>query len=150
MRVWAGGVEGWGECGALPDPGYTAEDVDGAHRVLREFLAPLVFAAGEIDAASLGGVLAPVQGHPMAKAALELAVLDTELRAAGVSLAARLGGTRDRVECGVSVGRFAVPELLDQVAGYVADGYRRVKLKILPGYDTEPIGAVRASGSRAH
>jgi len=144
VRVWAGGVEGWGECGALPGPGYTAEDVDGAHRVLREFLAPLVFAAGEIDAASLGGVLAPVQGNPMAKAALELAVLDTELRAAGVSLAARLGGTRDRVECGVSVGRFAVPELLDQVAGYVADGYRRVKLKILPGYDTEPIGAVRA------
>jgi len=80
----------------------------------------------------------------MAKAALELAVLDAELRATGVSLAARLGGTRDRVECGVSVGRFPVPELLDQVAGYVADGYRRVKLKILPGHDVEPISAVRA------
>ena len=80
----------------------------------------------------------------MAKAALELAVLDAELRAAGVSLAARLGGTRDRVACGVSVGRFPVAELVEQVAGYVADGYRRVKLKILPGHDVEPVGAVRA------
>jgi O-succinylbenzoate synthase len=144
VRVVAGGSEGWGECGALPDPGYTAEYVDGAHRILREYLVPLVFAAGEVDGASLAGVLAPVQGHPMAKAALELAVLDAELRATGVSLVARLGGTRDRVECGVSVGRFPVPELLDQVAGYVADGYRRVKVKILPGHDVEPIAAVRA------
>jgi O-succinylbenzoate synthase len=81
----------------------------------------------------------------MAKAALELAVLDAELRASDVSLSARLGGTRDRVECGVSVGRFPVPELLEQVSGYVADGYRRVKLKILPGHDVEPIAAVRAA-----
>jgi O-succinylbenzoate synthase len=143
VRVMAGGVEGWGECGALPDPGYTAEYVDGAHRILRQHLAPLAFAAGEIDADSLGAVLAPVVGHPMAKAALELAMLDAELRTTGVSLAARLGGTRDRVECGVSVGLFPAAELLEQVEGYVADGYRRVKLKILPGHDVEPIGAVR-------
>jgi len=144
VRVVAGGVEGWGECGALPEPGYTAEYVDGAHGILRQHLVPLALAAGEIDGASLGAVLAPVRGHPMAKAALELAVLDAELRATGVSLAARLGGTRDRVECGVSVGRFPVAELLEQVEGYVADGYRRVKLKILPGHDVEPIAAVRA------
>ena len=144
VRVVAGGAEGWGECGALPDPGYTAEYVDGAHRILREYLVRLVLAAGDVDAASLAAVLAPVRGHPMAKAALELAVLDAELRAAGVSLAARLGGTRDRVECGVSVGRFPVPELLDQVARYVDDGYRRVKVKVQPGYDVEAIGAVRA------
>jgi O-succinylbenzoate synthase len=80
----------------------------------------------------------------MAKAALELAVLDAQLRAAGVSLARHLGGTRDRVECGVSVGRFPVDELLEQVAGYAADGYRRVKLKILPGHDFEPLATVRA------
>jgi len=144
VRVWADGVEGWGECGALPDPGYTAEYVDGAHRILRDHLGPRVLAAGAVDAGSLGAVLAPVHGHPMAKAALELALLDAELRSAGVSLAARLGGSRDQVECGVSVGRFSVPELLEQVANYVADGYRRVKLKVLPGYDVEPVAAVRA------
>jgi O-succinylbenzoate synthase len=145
VRVWADGVEGWGECGALPEPGYTSEYVEGAHAVLREYLVPHVLAAGAVDAESLVSVLAPVHGHPMAKAALELAVLDTTLRAAGVSLAARLGGTRHRVECGVSVGRFPVPELLEQVAGYVADGYRRVKLKILPGHDVEPVRAVRSA-----
>ena len=144
LRVVADGAEGWGECGALPDPGYTAEYVDGAHRVLRDHLVPLLFASGAADADTIGTVLAPVAGHPMAKAALELAVLDLEARKAGISLARRLGGTRDRVECGVSVGRFPVTELVDQVSGYVADGYRRVKLKILPGYDVEPLAAVRA------
>jgi O-succinylbenzoate synthase len=144
VRVVADGVEGWGECGALPDPGYTAEYVDGAHRVARDHLVPLLFAAGAVDADSIGVVLASVTGHPMAKAALELAALDLSLRAAGISLGAHLGGTRDRVACGVSVGRFPVAELLEQVAGYVADGYRRVKLKILPGYDVEPVAAVRA------
>ncbi len=144
VRVWADGVEGWGECGALPDPGYTAEYVDGAHRILRDHLVPRVFAAGAVDGVSLGPVLASVHGHPMAKAALQLAVLDAELRAAGVSLAARLGGSRDRVECGVSVGRFPRSELLEQVTAYLADGYQRVKLKILPGNDVEPVAAVRA------
>ena len=144
VRVWADGVEGWGECGALPDPGYTSEYVDGAHAILRDHLVPLALAVDGVDSVSLGSVLAPVHGHPMAKAALELAVLDAELRAAGVSLADRLGGTRARVECGGSVGRFPVAELLDQVAGYVADGYRRVKLKILPGDDAEPVAAVRS------
>jgi O-succinylbenzoate synthase len=147
VRIWANGVEGWGECGALPEPGYTEEHVDGAHAVLRDRLAPLALAAGAVDAAGLGAVLAPVHGHPMARAALELAVLDAELRAAGESLARRLGGTHDRVACGVAVGRFAIDELLDQVAGYVAAGYRRVKLKILPGDDVDPVSAVRAQHS---
>src|SRR4051794_21692896 len=144
VRVWADGIVGWGECGALPDPGYTSEYVDGAHMMLRDHLVPLVLAAGAVDAEGLRAVVAPVHGHPMAKAALELAVLDAELRATGASLASHLGGMRDRVDCGVSVGRFAVDELLAQVSRYVADGYRRVKLKILPGYDVEPAGAVRA------
>ena len=144
VRVWADGVEGWGECGALPEPGYTAEYVDGAHAMLRDHLVPLVFAAGAIDAGSLAPALAPVPGNPMAKAALELALLDAELRATGESLAHRLGGTRDRVACGVAVGRFPVDELLDQVAGYLETGYRRVKLKILPGDDVEPVRSVRA------
>ena len=80
----------------------------------------------------------------MAKAALETAVLDAELRAAGISLARRLGATRDSVECGVAVGiAGSVPELLDEVAAYVDAGYRRVKLKIRPGWDVEPVAAFR-------
>ena len=151
VRVVADGAEGWGECGALANPGSSAEDVDGAHRVLCDHLVPLLFSGGSggsgglVGAGPLGARLAPVGRHPMAKAALELALLDLELRATGLSLATRLGGIRERVECGVVVGRFPVPELVDQVGGYVADGYRRVKLKVLPGSDIEPVRAVRAA-----
>jgi O-succinylbenzoate synthase len=95
-------------------------------------------------AAGVGPALAFVKGHRMAKATLEMAVLDAELRARGQSLASFLGGTRKRVEAGVSVGIMgSVAELLDAVAGYVEAGYRRVKLKIEPGWDIEPVGAVR-------
>ena len=139
-----GDVEGWGECVALTDPVYSSEYVDGAEHVLRRHLVPRLFAAPDaVSADVMHRVLAPVKGHPMAKAALELALLDAELRAEAVPLAARLGATRTRVECGVSVGIFDVPELLDQVDGYVDAGYRRVKLKIEPGYDVEPVRAVR-------
>ena len=80
----------------------------------------------------------------MAKAALELAWLDAEGRAAGESLAHRLGGTRPRVVAGVAVGvTGSVPALLDEVGRRLAEGYRRVKLKIHPGWDVEPVRAVR-------
>jgi O-succinylbenzoate synthase len=80
----------------------------------------------------------------MAKAALEMALLDAELRAAGVPLATFFGATRDRVPSGVSVGiHESVPALLDSVAGYLAEGYVRIKLKIEPGWDVEPVRAVR-------
>ena len=134
---------GWGECVAFPEPGYSEEYVDGAHDVLRRFLAPRVLAAPAVTANGLGALTASVQGHAMAKAALELAVLDAELRATGTALGERLGATRTAVDCGVSVGMFPIPELLDHVDAYVAGGYRRVKLKIQPGFDVEPVRAVR-------
>jgi O-succinylbenzoate synthase len=88
--------------------------------------------------------LAKFKGHRMAKAALEMGVLDAELRAAGRSFARELGAVHDRVPCGVSVGIAAsVPALLDEVAGYLDEGYLRIKLKIEPGWDVEPVRAVR-------
>jgi O-succinylbenzoate synthase len=85
-----------------------------------------------------------VKGHAMAKAALESAWLDAESRATGTSLARRLGGTRPTVAAGVAVGLTSgIPELLDEVGRRVAEGYRRVKLKIHPGWDVEPVAAVR-------
>ncbi len=136
VRVLGPDTEGWAECVAPAEPGYTAEYVDGAHDVLRRFLVPALAA---------GVPVSLVKGHPMAKAALEVALLDAELRAAGRSLAAHLGGTRDRVPAGVAVGiSGSVPALLDAVERHVAEGYRRVKLKIEPGWDVEPVAAVRA------
>ncbi len=136
--------DGWGECVAMGEPLYSPEYVDGAHAVIRDHLLPRLAAAGDLAAHHVAPALAPVKGHPMAKAAVEMAVLDAELAAAGRPLAAFLGATRDRVPSGVSVGiPGSIPELLDIVAGYLDQGYRRVKLKIEPGWDIEPVRAVR-------
>jgi O-succinylbenzoate synthase len=144
LRVVTDEAEGWGECVAMGDPLYSPEYVDAAEDVLRRFLIPALAAAERIDATLVATVLAPFKGHRMAKCALELAVLDAELRAEGRPLARELGAVRDRVACGVSVGIMdTVPQLLDAVDGYLQDGYRRIKLKIEPGWDIEPVRAVR-------
>lgn len=146
VRVATTEGEGWGECAALGEPTYSAEYVGGAAAVLRVHLVPLLMAAtgGDVEAAGVGLALAAVRGHPMAKAALETAVLDAELRATGLSLARYLGATRETVEAGVAVGMSpSVGALLDEVAAAVDEGFGRVKLKIAPGWDVEPVRAVR-------
>ncbi|GHH64873.1 o-succinylbenzoate synthase [Streptosporangium violaceochromogenes] len=142
VRVVTPDAEGWAECVAMSEPLYSPEYVDGAADVLRRFLIPALPACPDVHA--VGRALRPFKGHRMAKAALETAVLDARLRVAGQSLAAFLGADADRVPCGVSVGIMgSVPDLLDAVEGYVAEGYRRVKLKIEPGWDLAPVRAVR-------
>jgi O-succinylbenzoate synthase len=134
--------EGWGECVAMADPLYSSEYLEGCADVLRRFLVPAL--TGPVDGVSVAPALARFHGHRMAKGALEMAVLDAELRARGVSFGRELGATRDRVPCGVSVGIMdSIPELLDAVGGYVDEGYARIKLKIEPGWDVEPVRAVR-------
>ena len=137
-------VEGWGECVALSEPSYSPEYVDGAQHVIVHHLLPRLMAAGPIEAADVSPALAKFRGHPMAKAALEMAVLDAQLRANGTSFATFLGAERTRIPSGVSVGiHDSTDELLTVVQGYVDDGYVRIKLKIEPGSDIEQVAAVR-------
>ncbi|AVT28392.1 o-succinylbenzoate synthase [Plantactinospora sp. BC1] len=144
VRAVTDQAEGWGECVAMTDPRYSAEYVDGAVDVLSRFLVPALAARDTLDAVSVAPALAGFKGHRMAKAALETAVLDAELRALGRPLARELGAVRDRVPCGVSVGiTDSIGELLDTVDGYLDAGYLRIKLKIQPGWDVEPVRAVR-------
>ncbi|MEU4363824.1 o-succinylbenzoate synthase [Promicromonospora sp. NPDC023987] len=154
LRAVTDGAEGWGECVAMAEPLYSSEYVDAAAAVLRRFLMPALGRYQEsarrpggtvgITASDVGHALAPIKGHRMAKAALEMAVLDAELRALGRSFAGELGAVVDRVPSGVSVGiHDSVPALLDAVDGYLAEGYVRIKLKIEPGWDIEPVRAVR-------
>jgi O-succinylbenzoate synthase len=148
LRVETDDGEGWGECVAGEDPLYSSEYVDASADVLRRFLVPALSAyragTGIASAIDVGQALAPVKGHRMAKAALEMAVLDAELRAAGRPLSRELGAVVDRVPSGVSVGiQDSIPRLLDAVDGYLAEGYVRIKLKIEPGWDVEPVRAVR-------
>lgn len=144
VRALTDGPDGWGECVAMGAPLYSSEYTDGAEHVLREHLLPALLRAGDVPAASVGHVLRPFHGHRMAKAAVETAVLDAELRASGTSLAAYLGAVRDRVDSGVSVGIApSIPALLDEVGRYLDQGYLRIKLKVKPGWDVEPVAAVR-------
>ncbi|WP_433556563.1 o-succinylbenzoate synthase [Pseudonocardia xinjiangensis] len=144
LRAVTDEAEGWGECVALTDPLYSSEYVDGAADVLRRYLVPALAAHERLDATAVAPALHRFKGHRMAKAALEMAVLDAELRAAGRPLARELGAVRERVPCGVSVGIMgSVGELLDAVDGYLEAGYVRIKLKIQPGWDVEPVRAVR-------
>jgi o-succinylbenzoate synthase len=136
--------EGWGECVASEEPTYSSEYVDGAQHVLIHHLLPRLFDQSRLTAEDVAGVLRPVHGHQMAKAAIEMASLDAQLRARGESFAHYFGATRSAVDCGVSVGiQPSIPALLKTVGEYVDQGYRRIKLKIKPGWDVEPVRAVR-------
>jgi len=136
--------DGWGECVALTEPVYSSEYVDGAQHALVNHLLPRLFAEPDLTAEKVGVALHAIQGHRMAKACIEMAVLDAELRARGTSWAQHFGATRTEVDCGVSVGiHDSIPALLKTVEGYLAEGYRRVKLKIEPGWDYDAVKAVR-------
>ncbi|GAA1580835.1 o-succinylbenzoate synthase [Leucobacter aridicollis] len=135
-------AEGWGECVTLGDPLYSPEYTDGAADIMKRYFIQAI--ADVTDATGVGQALHKFKGHPMAKAALETAVLDAELRAEGRSFGRELGSVRDVVPCGVSVGIMdSIPELLDAVGGYIDEGYVRIKLKIEPGWDIEAVRAVR-------
>jgi o-succinylbenzoate synthase len=138
------GVRGYGECVALADPIYNEEYVGSAEHVLERYLVPALLGASEITAADVAPRTEGIVGHRMAKGALELAVLDAQLRTVGMSMAEFLGGVRTTVEVGVSVGiTDTVEQLVEVVGEFRTQGYRRIKLKIQPGFDIEPVAAVR-------
>jgi O-succinylbenzoate synthase len=145
VHILTDDAEGWAECVAPPEPRYSEEWLDGAWAMLRDHLGPAVLRSPEIEQPDdVANRVGWVRGHRMAKAALEAAVLDAWLRARSQSLAEFVGAVRDEVPCGVSVGIAASVELLlDEVRGYLEQGYRRVKLKIEPGRDIDVVRAVR-------
>jgi len=152
VRVLGPDGEGWGECAALAEPTYTSEYADGAIAVLRDHLVPRLLSGAAGDSTGLGAedvaaVLGDVVGHPMAKAALELAVLDAEGRRTGSTLAQRLVAGPGRfvdVPGGVAIGLCESPSALaEEVGRRVAQGYARVKIKIAPGLDVDHARAAR-------
>ena len=140
-------VEGWGECVASADPLYSEEWLDGSWLILRNYLGPALLRSDSITTADeVEERMEVVREHPMAKAALVAAVLDAWLRAGDLSLVAYLGGVRDRVPCGVSVGIAPTVEgLLEEINGYLDRGYQRIKLKIEPGRDLSVVAAIRTA-----
>jgi len=149
VRILGNEDEGWGECAALPEPTYSEEFVDGAYLALQELLVPRLLAtAGTLTATNLGSAFADVIGHPMAKASIELALLDAQGRRDSIALAQILAphspGPSQHVPAGVAIGLLATPEdLAAEVSTRVAEGYGRIKIKIAPGRDIDFIRAAR-------
>jgi o-succinylbenzoate synthase len=147
VRVRTPAADGWGECVTPAAPVYSEEYTDGAALVLEQHLVPQLLQAGrEVTAEAVGSRLAGLLGNRMAKAALETAVLDAQLRTEGIRLADHLGAVTDRVAAGVSVGipDGGVGELIEQIAGYLDDGYVRIKAKVTHGFDVAAMSAVRS------
>jgi len=144
VRARTGEGDGWGEIVTQHAPLYSSEYTHGAWDVAQRFLAPALLERRSVAPHEVSEVLEGFVGHRMVKAGLELAVLDASLRAAGRSLAAHLGAGVDRIPSGVSVGIQRDPAaLVDAVAGYLDEGYRRIKIKIKPGRDINDTAAVR-------
>lgn len=140
------GLTGYGECVADHDPGYAYETAQTAWHITRDFLAPAILGQDVAGPADFRRRVEQVRGHPMAKAGLELALWDLQGKREGKSLRELLGGVRERVDVGVSVGLQASPAALaERVGRYLADGYRRIKIKIKPGRDVQDATAVRAA-----
>lgn len=144
IRLDADGITAWGESPVGGAPFYNEENTSTVWAIEQDFLAPMLLQADLNSPDDVTQVFAKVRGNRMAKAGLEFAVWDLFGKRDGVSLAKMLGGTRDRVAVGVSVGiQKDIDTLLKVVGDYLADGYTRIKLKIKPGWDIEPTRAVR-------
>ena len=144
VTVRSEGAEGYGEGTMDPFPFYREECIPGAWHLLRNAFAPDLVENGCEHPSELSRRWAPWRGNPMAKTALELAVWDLHARQQGVPLRTLLGGTRTEIQVGASLGMSSVQGTLESVARHVEQGYRRVKLKIKPGWDVELLSAVRA------
>lgn len=138
------GVTGWSECVADWAPGYSPETVRTAGHVIRDFLWPLAAAATYAHPDEVLPSFARVRGHNMAKAAIEMACWDAWARIEEAPLSAVLGGARDRIHSGVSIGiQDTVEELLETIGMELDRGYRRIKIKIKPGWDLDVVRRVR-------
>jgi O-succinylbenzoate synthase len=138
------GTTGWGESTAGEDPYYSYETVETAWHILRDFLWPILRGREFSSAAELFDLFSRVRGHNMAKAGLESALWDAEAKIKNIPLWKLLGGAREEIPCGVSIGiQPTIEALLAKVEKGLAAGYQRIKIKIKPGCDIEPVRALR-------
>jgi O-succinylbenzoate synthase len=144
VEMIADGVSGWGEITALESPSYNPETTDTAWHVVSDFIAPVIVGRDLPSSADLPNLLTGIRGHSMAKAGVENALWDIEAQQKGTPLWRLLGGTRDEITCGVSLGiRPTAASLVEKVQQEISCGYQRIKLKIKPGKDVEFVAAVR-------
>ncbi len=139
------GLTGWGECSAFREPLYNEEDNVTARHILADYIIPQLLDQPVDSPAAYAARFAPIRGNRMAKAALEDALWDIAAQQAGQALWRYLGGVRQQIAAGVSIGIAASDEqLVEQVADFLEQGYQRIKIKIKPHRDVTPTAAIRA------
>lgn len=144
VRVDGGGVSGYGECVAESDPYYSSETNDTVWHIIESFIAPRVIGVDFAHPRDVFPALKAIRGHNMAKAAVEMAAWDLFARQRGEPLGKALGGTRDRIASGVSIGiQDSLPQLAEKVGRELEAGYQRIKIKIKPGWDLGAVEVVR-------
>ena len=137
-------LTGWGEAATSAGPWYEYETVETSWHVLRDFLGPRLVGQDVATAQDAAKLMMPVRGHNLAKMGVEAAIWDLLGQAEGRSVSMLLGGTRETVPVGVSIGvQDSVPDLINRIDDFLADGYSRVKIKIRPGWDVDVVRQVR-------
>jgi o-succinylbenzoate synthase len=143
-EVRSEGLTGWGECTAGERPFFSGESTDSAWQVLVNELGPMLAAESPEHGGKCPKIFRHVRGNHMAKATLENAIWDLEAQREGIPLAQLLGGVREKIPCGVSIGiQQSIPELLQIIEKELAAGYQRIKLKCKPGWDVDVFERVR-------
>ena len=144
VKLEGDGIVAWGECAAPTEPYYMGESTETCWHILRDFLVPAVIGKSWRDPIELARLYERTKGNGFAKSGLEMAAWDFAARVHGRSLSAELGGTRSEILSGVSLGiERDLGKLIDTIRLYRDQGYRRVKMKIAPGFDVTPVAAVR-------
>jgi o-succinylbenzoate synthase len=142
------GVDGWSECVAGEDPFYSSEWIETAWPVIQHYLVPAVLGRTVASARESVPWMAKVRGHQMAKATIENAVWDAEAKQKQQPLWKLLGGSRREIQCGVSIGiQDSVEQLLEKIETELASGYRRIKVKVKPGWDVNVLERIRSRWS---
>ena len=144
IELEAGQTTGWGEASPMAGHFYSSETPEGTWECLRQQLVPSFLARPELDPQRCFERLAEFPGEPFAKAGLEGAIWDLKAREQGLPIWSMLGGKQRPLASGAAIGLMpTIPDLLDRVRGFMAEGYRRIKIKIEPGFDVELVRAIR-------
>jgi o-succinylbenzoate synthase len=145
VTVHTDGIDGWGECVVGEDPFYSSEWIETAWPTLTKYLIPMLLGKSVESGRDCPALLAKVRSHRMAKAGLENALWDAEATQKKQPLWKLLGGTRREIPCGVSIGiQDSVEQLLEKIQIELAAGYRRIKVKVKPGWDVNVLGRIRS------
>jgi O-succinylbenzoate synthase len=144
-EVHSEGLIGWGECTAGERPFFSGESTDSAWQAITQELGPVLAVESPASGGDCPKIMRRVRGNRMAKATLENAIWDLDAQREGISLSRLLGGTREKIACGVSLGiQESIAALLGNVERELAAGYQRIKLKCKPGWDVEVFEQVRS------